>query len=170
MFLSVLPHLKCISTPCFLHIFLRLSPIPSTYGTTIWHLVWCVLLGFFLFSLFWYFWKILCISHLGYLHAPSTFSRCWSSCLINSGVELMVGALCVRVLMTLYLAAMSCALSHGRYRSVWVGFLYTPIVKLPSSSGLMTVSRKGMEPSSFASSTVNWMDSSTVLICWRNCC
>ena len=44
-----------------------------------------------------------------------------------------------------------------------VGFLYTPIVKVPSTSGLMMVSRKGMEPSSFASSTVNWMDGSTVL-------
>ena len=155
MFLSVLPPLKCISTPCFLHIFFRLSPIPSTYGTTIQHLVWCVLLGVFFFSLFWCFWKIFCMPHPGYLHAPSTCSRCWSSCLANSGVELMVCALCVRVLMTLYLAAISCALSHGRYRSVWVGFLYTPIVKLPSSSGLVTVSRKGMEPSSFASSTVN---------------
>ena len=88
----------------------------------------------------------------------------------NSGVEQMVWALCVSVLMTLYLAAILWLLSHGRYRSVWVGFLYTPIVKLPSSSGLMIVSRKGMEPSSFASSTVNWIEGSTVLMCWRNCC
>ena len=56
--------------------------------------------------------------------------------------------------MTLYLAVILWLLSHGRYRSVWVGFLYTPIVKLPSCSGVMTVSRNGMEPSSFASSTV----------------
>ena len=49
------------------------------------------------------------------------------------------------VLITLYLAAMLWLLSHERYRSVWVGFLYTSIVKVPSSSGLMMVSRKGMD-------------------------
>ena len=32
------------------------------------------------------------------------------------------------------------------------------------------VSRKGIEPSSFASSTVNWIEGSTVLMCWRNSC
>ena len=72
-------------------------------------------------------------------------------------------ALGERVLITLYLAAILWLLSHGRYRSVWVGFLYTPIVKVPSASGLMMVSTKGMEPSSFASSTVSWMDTSTYL-------
>ena len=51
--------------------------------------------------------------------------------------------------MSLYLTAILCLLSHGRYRSVWVGVLYTPIVNVPSVSGLMIVSRKGMEPSSF---------------------
>ena len=168
MFLSVLPPLKCITTPCLLQIFFRLSPIPSMYGTTMWLLVWCLLLGVFFFSLCWCLSKIFFMAHLGYLHAPSTSSRCCSSCSANSGVEQMVWALCVSVLMTLYLAAMLWLLSHGRYRSVWVGFLYTPIVKLPYSSGLMIVSRKGMEPSSFASSTVNWIEGSTVLMCWRN--
>ena len=67
----------------------------------------------------------------------------------------MVCALCVKVLITLYLAAKLWFLSHGRYRSVCVGFLYTPMVKVPSASGVMMVSRKGMEPSSLASSTVN---------------
>ena len=76
----------------------------------------------------------------------------------------MVCALCDRVLITLYLAAILWLLSHGRYRSVCVGFLYTPIVKVPSACGLMVVSRKGMEPSSLASSTVNWMEGSTVLM------
>ena len=80
----------------------------------------------------------------------------------------MVRALCERVLITLYLAAILWLLFHGRYRSVWVGFLYTPTVNVPSASGLMMVSRKGMEPSSFASSTVNWVDGSTVYMCWRN--
>ena len=129
MFLSVLLPLKCISTPCFLQIFLRLSHIPSTYGTTIWHLVWCVLLGIFFFSLFWCFWKIFCIAHLGYLHAPSTFSRCWSSCLANSGVELMVWALCVRVLLTLYLEAISCALVPWEVQVSVGGFPIHPYCK-----------------------------------------
>ena len=62
----------------------------------------------------------------------------------------MVRALCERVLIRLYLTAILWLLSHGRYRSVWVGFLHTPIIKVPSASGLMMVSRKGMEPSSFA--------------------
>ena len=80
----------------------------------------------------------------------------------------MVSALRERVLITLYLAAMLWLLSHGRYRSVCVGFLYTPMVKVPSSSGLMMVPRKGMEPSSLASSTVNLMEGSTEFKCWRN--
>ena len=80
------------------------------------------------------------------------------------GVEQMVCALCDRVLITLYLAAILWLLSHGRYRSVCVGFLDTSIVKVQSASGLMVVSRKGMEPSSLASSTVNWMEGSTVLM------
>ena len=170
MFLSVLPPLKCMSTPCLLQIFLMLSPITSIYGTTMWHLDGCVLLGCFFFSLFWWWLKIFFMAHLGYLQAPSTSSRCCSSCLVNSGEEQMLWALCVRVLMTLYLAAILWLLSHGRYRSVWVGFLYTPIVKLPSFSGVMTVSRNGIESSSLASSTVNWIEGSTVLMCWRNCC
>ena len=49
-----------------------------------------------------------------------------------------------------------------------MGFLYTPMVKVPSVSGVMTVSKKGMEPSSLDSSTVNWMEGSTELICLRN--
>ena len=156
MFFSVWPPLKCISTPCFLQIFFKLSPMPCVYGTTMWHLAGNLVLGVCFFSLFWCFLKICLMAHFGYLHSPSTFSRCCSSFSANSGFEQMVWALCVSVLITLYLAAMLWLLSHGRYRSVWVGFLYTPIVKVPSTSGLMMVSRKGMEPSSFASSTVNW--------------
>ena len=158
MFFSVLPPLKCMSTPCFLQIFFRLSPIPSVHGTTMWHLVWCLVLGVCFFSLFWCLLKIFLIAHFGYLHSPSTCSRCCNSFSANSGVKQMVWALCVSVLMTLYFAAMLWLLSHGRYRSAWVGFLYTPIVNVPSVSGLMVVPRKGMEPSSFASSTVNWVD------------
>ena len=66
---------------------------------------------FFFFC--WCFLKIFLIAHVGYLHCTSTFSRCCSSCSANSGVELMVRALCERVLITLYLAAMLWLLSHG---------------------------------------------------------
>ena len=42
--------------------------------------------------------------------------------------------------------------------------LYTPMVKVPSGFGVMMVSKKGIEPSSLGSSTVNWMDGSAVLM------
>ena len=57
----------------------------------------------------------------------------------------MVCALCVKVLITLYVAAKLWLLSYDRYKSVCVGFLYTPVVKVPSGSGVMMVSKKGME-------------------------
>ena len=47
----------------------------------------------------------------------------------------MVCALCVRVLITLYLAAKLWLLSHWSYRSVCVGFLYTPMVKVNRNIG-----------------------------------
>ena len=46
-----------------------------------------------------------------------------------------------------------------------VGFLYTVVFKLPSSSGIIRTSKKGMEPSSPASSLVNWMFSSMLFRC-----
>ena len=133
MFFKVWPPLKCTSTPCFLQMFFTLSPMPCEYGTTIWLLAGNLLLGVCFFFFCWWFLKIFLIAHVGYLHCTSTFSRCCSSCSANSGVELMVSALCERVLITLYLAAMLWLLSHGRYRSVCVGFLYTHMVKVPSA-------------------------------------
>ena len=38
-----------------------------------------------------------------------------------------------------------------------MGFLYTVMDRLPSTSGFTMVSKKGMEPSSLLSSTVNFM-------------
>ena len=38
-----------------------------------------------------------------------------------------------------------------------VGFLYTDVLRLPSSSGVMRMSRKGMDPSLLVSSLVNLM-------------
>ena len=75
------------------------------------------------FSFLCCFLKIFFIAHLGYLHWPSTSSRCCNSFSISFGVEQMVCALCVRVFITLYLAAKLWLLSHGRYRSECVGFL-----------------------------------------------
>ena len=41
---------------------------------------------------------------------------------------------------------------------MWVGFLYTLVVKVPSFCGGTSVSRNGMEPSSLVSSVVKLME------------
>ena len=56
------------------------------------------------------------------------------------------------------------------YWSVCVGFLYTVMDREPSTSGLTIVSKKGMDPSSLLSSTVNLMAGLTLLVCWRKPC
>ena len=78
-----------------------------------------------------------------------------------------VEALWERVWMTLNLAERWWWLSHCKYWSVCVGFLYTVMDREPSASGLTIVSKKGMEPSSLLSSTVNLRAGSTLLMCWR---
>ena len=109
-------------------------------------------------------------AHLGYLHWVRAFLRCSFSCLSNSGLLHTVLALWERVLITLNLAERLWWLSHCRYWSVWVGFLYTVMDRPPFSSGFTMVSKKGMEPSSLLSSTVNFMAGSTLLMCWRKPC
>ena len=42
--------------------------------------------------------------------------------------------------------------------------------RLPFSSGFTMVAKKGMEPSSLLSSTVNFMAGSTLFMCWRKPC
>ena len=79
-------------------------------------------------------------------------------------------ALWESVWITLNLAERWWWLSHCRYWSVCVGFLYTVMDRVPSASGLTTVSKKGMDPSSLLSSTVNLMAGSTLLMCWRKPC
>ena len=79
----------------------------------------------------------------------------------------MVLALCVRVLIKLYLDARLWLLSHWRYWSIWGVSVYL-CGKGSMWQGVTKMSRTGMEPSGLASSTVNWMDVSTVLICWKN--
>ena len=73
-------------------------------------------------------------------------------------------------MITLNLAERLWWLSHCRYWSVWVGFLYTVMDRPPFSSCFTMVSKKGMEPSSLLSSTVNFMAGSTLLMCWRKPC
>ena len=109
-------------------------------------------------------------AHLGYLHWVRAFLRWSFSCLSYSGILQTVLALWERVLITLNLAERLWWLSHCRYWSVWVGFLYTVMDRLPFTSGFTMVSKKGMEPSSLLSSTVNLMAGSTLLICWRKPC
>ena len=70
-------------------------------------------------------------AQMGYLFPISTFCRC-SSFSRSCWFEHTAMALWYSVFITLYLAAMVWWLSHCRYKSVWVGFLYTVVLKLPS--------------------------------------
>ena len=91
---------------------------------------------------------------------------CWS----NSGLLHTVEALWERVWITLNLAERWWWLSHvNTSQYVW-GFLYTVMDREPSTSDLTIVSKKGMDPSSLLSSTVNLMAGSTLLMCWRKPC
>ena len=75
-----------------------------------------------------------------------------------------------RVWITLNLAERWWWLSHCRNWSMWVGFLYTVMDRIPSGSCFTMVSKKGMDPSSLLVSTVNWMAGSMLLMCCRNSC
>ena len=109
-------------------------------------------------------------AHLGYLHLVRAFLRRSFSCWSNSGLLHTVEALWERVWITLNLAERWWWLSHCRYWSVCVGFPITDMDREPSTSGLTIVSKKGIEPSSLLSSTVNLMAGSTLLMCWRKPC
>ena len=92
----------------------------------------------------------------------------WSSSLSKlSCVDETVLALCARVLNTLCLAVMWWLLSQCKYWSVWVGFLYTVVLRVLSGWMVMRVSKKGSEPCCVGS-TVNWMCGSWLLMCWRS--
>ena len=108
------------------------------------------------------------IAHVEYLHLVGASSRWCSSYLISSLLEQMVLALCCSEPTTLYLDETVWLLSHWRYRSVCVGFLYTVVFRFPSLSGIIRTSGKGMEPSLPASSLVNWMCLSILFRCSRN--
>ena len=105
----------------------------------------------FIFALF--------IAHVGYLHLVSASSMWCSSDLYSSLLEQMVLALYCREPITRYFDETGWLLSHWRYRSMCEGFLYTVVFRFPSSSGIIRISRNGMEPSLSASSLANCM-------CW----
>ena len=90
----------------------------------------------------------------------------WSS----SGSVQTVLALWVSVPMTLYLAERLWWLSHCRYWSVWVGLQYTVIDKDLSARGVTKVSRKGIAPLPWVSSTVNLIAGLILLMWSRNAC
>ena len=129
--------------------------------------VWLLLFLFVLFVGFWLFSFAQLMANVGYLHFLQALYR-WSSSFCNScGLEHTVLALWYRVPATLYLDEMVWWLSHCKYRSVWVGFLNTDVLRLPSSSGVTKVSRNSMDPSSFTSSQVNLMFGWMELRCCR---
>ena len=111
---------------------------------------------------------ILFKAHLGYLHLVRTFCRCYCSSCKCCWVKHTALALWNSVLITLYFADMAWWLSHFRYWSVWVGFLKTVVIKLPSDCWMTNVSKKDIGPSAFVFSAVNCMPSSVELICLRN--
>ena len=78
-------------------------------------------------------------AHLGYLHLVRAFLRWSFSCWSNSGLLHTVEALWKRVWITLNLAERWWWLSHCRYWSVCVGFLYRVMDRVPSVSGLTSV-------------------------------
>ena len=105
--------------------------------------------------------------HVGYLHwvraFPEVFLFLFEQLRIAAHSSGPVG----KVLITLNLAKSLWWLSHCKYWSVWVGFLYTVMDRLPSTSGFTMVSKKGIDPSSLLSSTVNFMAGSRLLMCHR---
>ena len=113
----------------------------------------CFLAGLFVFCC------ILFIAHVGYWQFFSAFFKWFSSLFSSCVLEQMVFALCCSVPITPYFVVNGWWLSHCRKRSVWVGFLNTDVLRLPSLPGVTSISKKGMAPSSLWFSAVN-------CICW----
>ena len=110
-------------------------------------------------------------AHLGYLHLVRAFLRWSFSCWSNSGLLHTLEALWERVWITLKFGwevmVTVPTVNTGQY--VWVSCtqLWTEYHQL---SGLKIVSKKGMDPSSLLSSTVNLIAGSTLLMCCRKPC
>ena len=99
------------------------------------------------------FLSILSRTHLEYLHLVSALIRCYNSLIRSSGSVQTTLALWVRVLIKLYLAVRLWWLSHCKYWSMCMGFLYAVMDKELPTSGLTKVSRKGIGPFSWLPST-----------------
>ena len=123
-------------------------------------LLFCFWVFFFCFTL--------CMAHEGYLHIVNASSTYVNFSFFCSWLEQMLFALCNKEFITLYLLAIEWWLSHCKYWFVWVGFLYMEVDKLPSSSTVTRVSRKGSDPSALVFSAVNWIFSSIPFKCWKN--
>ena len=108
------------------------------------------------------------MAHFGYLHSIRIFFRYGNSSLSSWWLEHIALALCVRPLITLYLQARLWWLSHCRYKSVQMGFLYILLVRIPFLCGVISVFRNGMESSGLFSSTGNMVGGSTELMCCKN--
>ena len=113
----------------------------------------------------WFLFPILSRAHVGYLHLVRTFLRCCCSVLSSSGVRQTALALSVNVLMTLYVAAIWWWLCHCMYWSVCVGFLSILMGRVLFCSGVMMVSKKGMEPSGHVFCTLTLIIWSIELMC-----
>ena len=169
---NVFPLLKCTWMPYFLPMFLKLSLSPLLYGTVIEVLLVLLLLFVLLMFLFCFgvffltsssVWpmKDTCMLLMLFLHMLTLLlaDLHWSRCFFP---------LCIKELITLYLLAIEWWLSHCKYWFVWVGFLCMEVDKLPSSSTVTRVSRKGNDQSALVFSAVNWIFSSIPFICWNN--
>ena len=107
-------------------------------------------------------------AHLEYLHLVSTLLTWCNSLVRSSGPVQTTLALWVSVLTILYLAVRLWWLSHCKYSSVGMDFLYTVMDKELSASGLTKVSRKGIVPFPWLPSAVNLIAGSILLIWFRS--
>ena len=170
----VVPPLKYTCTPCLLQNFLGSHSALCSMELLCMGFWLLLVLEFvlLLLSLFWPGFLVLIFillrAHAGYLHFVSALYRLYFSCCSSCGFEQMVWTLWCWVPITLYLDGIVWWLSHCKYMSVWVGFLYTVVLRLPSSFGIISISKKGMDPSSLWSSLVNCMCSAMELMCSKN--
>ena len=161
----VCPPLKCTCTPYLLHVFFTLSLRPWWYGTTMYKFWLLLLLGHFRFVVllclfllgFWIFSFALCMAHVGYLH----FLMHWTDVVLLHATKLDLSIWWLlygtryqpHCIWMVYFGG--CPIAG--INQVWVGFLNTDGFKLPSSAGVIKLSRNGIDPSSFSSSQVNFI-------------
>ena len=101
-------------------------------SAVVWSCPIAVLIVFFFWGDVWLFIFTLFSAQFGYLHLFRDLNRCFSSFCSWLGLEQTVLGLWYRVPITLYLDVIAWWHSQCRYWSVWVGFLYTLVLSLPS--------------------------------------